>query len=523
MSASHPPFHSASSTPASVLLARNVVIDYIAIAIDLGLGIVMLPFNIAHLGQSAYGLWVLTTSVTTYFSMLDLGYGSAQVKFAAQYRALRDARALNEITSTIFFLFAGMALLVYALAVALAFNMGDVFALGPRQTGTARTVLLIISVHIALGLPFSVFGGITNGFQRFYVNTLISIGTSLLVAAATVIVLLNGYGLVELVAVTTSIRIAALLAYRANAYRAFPLLSVRWSHVRRARLREVTAFSVFLLVIEIAQKINYTADTMVIGAFMGTAAIATWTVGARLITAVRTLSQAMGRFLFPSIVEGATHENADRLQLVLIQGTRISLAMVIPMAMILALLADLVVAAWVGPRFEGSVAVVRLLAMVVAIRIGANTSYAVLKGAGHHKFAAASSVAVAVSNLILSILFVGPLGLVGVALGTAIPVAAASMLVLVPKACWRAGLPLTAFIRRAVWPALWPAIPTALLVLGVRTALPGLAAVLVGSAAGGLLYAALFLGLAVGDHDRRRYVRIVTSMLRPNFAAATVS
>ena len=38
----------------------------------------MLPFNVAHLGQSAYGLWVLVASVTVYFSMFDMGYGVAQ-------------------------------------------------------------------------------------------------------------------------------------------------------------------------------------------------------------------------------------------------------------------------------------------------------------------------------------------------------------------------------------------------------------------------------------------------------------
>jgi O-antigen/teichoic acid export membrane protein len=508
----------------STLFARNVAADYVAIAIDLAIGVVMLPFNIAHLGQSAYGLWVLTTSVTTYFSILDLGYGSAQVKFAAQYRALGDRDALNQITSTIFFLFTGIAVVAYAVALILAFNLGEIFRLGDVERDTARSVLLIISAQIALGLPFSVFGGITNGFQRFYVNTLISIATSLTVAAATVVVLLSGYGLIELVAVTTSIRVAALMAYRATAYRSFPGLSVRWGHVRRARLREVSAFSIFLLVIEVAQKINYTADTMVIGAFLGTAAIATWTVGARLIAAVRMLSQAAGRFLFPSIVDGATRDSPERLQLLLIQGTRLSLAMVVPLAMTLALLADLVVAAWVGPRFADSTIIVRLLAIVVVLRIGTSTAYAVLKGGGHHQFAAASSVLVAVTNLVLSMLFVQRLGLAGIALGTLIPVFSSCVFVLIPKACRRARLPLFTFVREAVWPALWPAVPCALVVIAIRAALPGMPALIVGAPAGGVVYASVFLGLAVGRTERQRYIRISADIFRrPRLAEAVSS
>ncbi len=53
----------------------------------MAVGLLVLPFNLAHLGKAAYGLWVLTTSITAYFSVLDLGYSGALVKFVAQYRA----------------------------------------------------------------------------------------------------------------------------------------------------------------------------------------------------------------------------------------------------------------------------------------------------------------------------------------------------------------------------------------------------------------------------------------------------
>ena len=38
---------------------------------------------------------------------------------------------------------------------------------------------------------------------------------------------------------------------------------------KRERLREVTGFSVFILIIDLANKLNYSTDTIVIGAFMG--------------------------------------------------------------------------------------------------------------------------------------------------------------------------------------------------------------------------------------------------------------
>src|SRR5262249_15364499 len=151
------------------------------------------------LGKAGYGLWVLTASITAYFSVLDLGYSGALVKFVAQYRARRDARALNEILSTMFYLFVGFGALTYATAFVLSLSLGHVFHLTPEQTHTGRIVLLVISVYVALGLPFSVFGGVINGFQRYDLNNVVGAISSLAAATVNVIVLLAGYGLVELV------------------------------------------------------------------------------------------------------------------------------------------------------------------------------------------------------------------------------------------------------------------------------------------------------------------------------------
>src|SRR5262249_35870878 len=73
-------------------IARNVATRYLSVAAEMATGLITLPFNLHHLGAEAYGLWMLTAGVTIHFSILDLGYGGAMVKFIAQYRAFKDAR-----------------------------------------------------------------------------------------------------------------------------------------------------------------------------------------------------------------------------------------------------------------------------------------------------------------------------------------------------------------------------------------------------------------------------------------------
>ena len=498
------------------LIFRNVSVNYLVTGTELLIGLFMLPFNVAHLGPSAYGLWVLAASVTVYFSMLDMGYGVAQVKFAAHYRAKGDTEALNQIASTMFCVFTAVGLVTYTVAVLIAINLESFFRLTPDQAAIGRSVLLIVSAYVALGFPFSVFGGIVNGFQRTYLNGIVAIITAVVVAIVNVAVLRAGYGLFELVAATTSVRILSYFAYALNAYRVFPALRIRLQSFRWARLREVTGFSVFILLIDLANKLNYSTDTIVIGIFLSTVAVAIWAVAQRLIEIVQRITDQLNSVLFPVVVDSSTIQHTERLQKILLQGTRLSLAMVVPLATGLALLARPVVYTWVGADFAGSVTIIQVLSIAVAIRVGNATSSMILKGSGEHRLLAVANIVMAISNLILSLLLVQWYGLVGVAVGTLIPLVTVALLVVFPAACRRVQLKRSEVIRKAVWPAIWPAVVMAGFLLITRNVFEtGWAWLSVQVASAGTIYAGLFLRFAINDSERDWYFAHIRRLINP--------
>src|SRR5205823_3776350 len=183
----------------TLAVARNVSTRYLAIAAEMAIGILVLPFNVAHLGKSAYGLWVLTTSITAYFSVLDLGYSGALVKFVAQYRAKHDTRALNEILSTTFYLFTLFGVITYVAAMIIAALLDRVLHIPSDQLYIARVVLLVTTVNVAVGTAFTVFGAVINGFQRYDINNITGTVSGILAALVNVAVLWMGYGLIPLV------------------------------------------------------------------------------------------------------------------------------------------------------------------------------------------------------------------------------------------------------------------------------------------------------------------------------------
>lgn len=489
------------------VVALNVAGRYIMLGLELTLGLLMLPFNAIHLGASDYGLWMLAASMMAYFPILDLGLGSALERAVAHYRAQRDPDAINQVTSTLIVVFASTGLIAFAIVTGIAFSLGPLFHLNPAQAHAGRVVMMIIGLQVALGLPFAVFGGIVNGFQRTYLNAAVSAVVSLTVAAVNVTVLLTGGGLVKLVAAMTATRMAGYIVYRLNAYRVFPLLRIRLALFRKARLRELTGFGMWMLLQSGSCKLNYGSDPMVIAAFLSTGSVAVWTIAQRLADAVLQLTNQLNYVLFPVVVDADTCRRNDRLVEVLVQGTRLSLATIIPVAGSLALLARPVVVGWTGTQFAAAAVLVQILVMVVLVRVGSWTANTLLLGTGKHRAVAISNFITAAINIGLSILLIRRFGLPGVAIATLIPVTARALLIVIPMACAQVGISLVQFTLAAVWPAVWPAaIVMGGLAMIRNTASTSLAHALFEGACAGLVYGILFLTMAVGRRDRTRYV-----------------
>ena len=171
---------------------------------------------------------------------------------------------------------------------------------------------------------------------------------------------------------------------------------------------------------------------------------------------------------------------------------------------------------WAGPaRNSSGGTVVQILAMVVLVRVGSWTASTVLQGGGHHRLLALTNIASAVTNLILSVTLVRTHGLLGVACATLIALSIRATAILAPMACRRVGMPVAAFVGRAVWPAIWPGCITLGLLTIIRAAGSGSLghAVLLG-AAFGLLYAVIFIEHAISRADRDRYLGKLRSIAR---------
>src|SRR5206468_10561619 len=124
-----------------------------------------------------------------------------------------------------------------------------------------------------------------------------------LVRLVNVVMLAAALHLVQLVAATTAVRILTYAGYRSNAYRVFPALSLRPSLFQWSRVRELTGFSIYVSIIDWSNKLNYSVDAIIIGAFLSTAAVTLWTVPQRLAEVLQRLTNQLNGVLLPVVVD----------------------------------------------------------------------------------------------------------------------------------------------------------------------------------------------------------------------------
>jgi O-antigen/teichoic acid export membrane protein len=348
---------------------------------------------------------------------------------------------------------------------------------------------------------------VINGFQRYDLNNVVGTACGIVTALVNFAVIWMGAGLVGLVVAITTVRLLTYWIYRANAYRVFPALRIAPGLVRRARLREVTTFSVHMAVIDWANKLNYSMDAVVIGAFLNTAAVAMWAIGQRLAELTQRLANQLNEILFPTVVEHDTAAHEERLQKIFVIGTRLSLAAAVPLAGAMMLLAEPLITSWVGETYAPSALVLQILSAVVIVRVGAATGSTLLKGCGSHRLIAATNMGAALVNVALSIALVKPLGLAGVAIGTLVPVAVVLVGIVFPAACRRVELSLGRGFKEAVWPSLWPAGVMTFYVLTTRALVPHvLVAVAAEYAVAVCLYGLTFLLFSISAPERQFYL-----------------
>jgi O-antigen/teichoic acid export membrane protein len=265
-------------------------------------------------------------------------------------------------------------------------------------------------------------------------------------------------GLVGLAWTSLAMNLLGHLLSWAAVRRLLPGLKLGRRFVNREHLARIGSYSGFAFVEALATSIAFQTDALVITAFLTTALVTPFALAAGLVDNARSLVHSATWVLSPTASEMETLGEKSQLHALMIAGAKYSVLVSWPVLFGLIVFGENLIQTWVGPAYashtplaatlvphgpQASAAqILTLLAIPTLISLPQSTSSSLLFGVSRHRGVVGLSILNAVLNLGLSLLWVRPLGVAGVALGTAVPLALVAGIATMVYACRVLELPL---------------------------------------------------------------------------------
>jgi O-antigen/teichoic acid export membrane protein len=430
-------------------ILKNAGSSWLALGMNVFVGIFLSPYIIHHLGDEAFGLWVIIFSITGYYGLFDLGIRSSIVRYVAKFSARDEHDELNRLVNTAMFSYGGIGVVAIAITLVAAHYVYAIKGIAPEFVVTARWLLLMVGMAVSLGFPLGVFGGILEGLQRFYLLNFTSISATLLRALLIVIALRHGLGLLTVALITVSL---PLLGGLVNAAAAFRHLRLRLGpqYVSLSSLRRIASYSGTTFIIIVATRLRFKTDALVIGTLVSATAVTYFTIGARLVDYASDLVSSLAQIFVPMSSQSDAKGDLDGLRKILIVGNRACAFIIFPITAIFTILGKSVIEAWVGPKYvAASYPVMLVLLFPTTLMLAQSASGRTLWGMAKHRTWAWVVLAEGTANLILSVVLVRPYGILGDAIGTAIPLTCSMVFFLPPHLCRLLGIKLRTYVYRA--------------------------------------------------------------------------
>jgi len=403
-------------------LAKNIGSNWIAFATSVLTAFFLSPFIVHHLGNTAYGVWTLVISLISLLGLLDLGMRGAITRFVSRNHAQGNHEEASRAVSAGFWLRLWIAFLIVAISAVLSALAPVILHIPPELQLAARWAMLLVGASFALTLACGVFGGVLVALNRFTYVSGLTVAQTLLRAVGVVWLLTSGRGILSLAIWEFAVAVLINFTLFALSSRTYPQLRISLKKPDPELFRQFVSYSFYVFIINCATVAIYYTDNLVVGTFVSAAAVTFYSIGGSILQYLRQTVTSVTTIFMPLASGLEARGEHSELRRLLVQGTRFTLFISMPIALTLYFRGHTFIGLWMGPQYapvSGQIVQILLLAQVFSI---ANfTSGNIAYGMAKHRPFAIAVLAESIANLALSILLVLRIGMTGVAWGTVIP------------------------------------------------------------------------------------------------------
>ncbi len=494
----------------------GVLLSYGQTVLSTIISLTYTPVMLRLLGRSEYGLYTLVSGFISNLSLMSFGLGSAYVRYYARAEAQDGEDGVARVNGMFLAIFAVIGFLSLLVGGALVANVHNIFSakLTPQEVETARTLMALLVVNIAVSFPASVFFSYITAKEKFLFQRLVSMIRTVLNPIVMLPLLLMGFGSVALVIVTLVLTAFTDIVSIIYCHKKLHM-RITFGRFEPGMLREMADFSFFIFLNEIINQINWTVDTTLLGIISGTAATALYGVGSQINQYYIALSTSISGVFVPQINRiVARGEGDEQLTKLFTRVGRIQFMLLMLVLTGFIFVGSPFIIAWGGAEYAQAFPIALMLIIPVTVPLIQNLGIEIQRAKNMHQFRSKVYFCMALGNVIVSI----PLGMkyggLGCAMGTAISMLLGNGLIMNWYYHTHIGLDMKYFWKQIlkIVPAFIPPILLAVLALHLHT-FTGYSGVILFALPYAAVYAVSVYLLAM-DESEKGLVRSIGRKLR---------
>lgn len=402
-------------------LKIGAILSYIILGLELIVGLVYTPMLTKLLGQAEYGLYSLVSSVISYLTVLDMGFGSSIVVYTSRYRAKNQKDEEKKLHGMFFIIYLIIGLITGILGYVLYLNVNSIFgnSMTVQEIEKAKILMLILTGNLIITFPMSIFSSIITAYEKFLFAKSLNIIRIIISPVISISLLFMGYKSIALVMAATILNIITLVI---NMIYCIKKLEIKldFTKFNFILLAEIFSFSFFIFLNTIIDKINWSVDQFILGAVSGTVSVAIYNIASQLNTIYLSFSTAISGVLLPKITQMEERKATDKDFTNLF--IKIGRLQYIIMALIITgfvLFGKEFMTLWQGKEYIQSYYIACILMIPVTIPLIQNAGISILQAKNKHKFRTIVFLIIAIINVCVSIPLAKQYEGVGTAIGTA--------------------------------------------------------------------------------------------------------
>lgn len=493
-------------------LKAGVVLNYVVIFLNTVVGLLYTPYMLRMMGQSEYGLYSLVASVIAYLTVLDLGFGNAIVRYTAKFRAEKKTEEQYEMFGMFFLLYLVIGIIAFGIGLGLYFNVGALFGdtMTAVELGRARIMMLLLVANLAFTFPMSIWGSIIQAYEDFVFQKSLNVIRIILNTVVMICLLHFGYKAVAMVVVQTIFNVLTLVLNFIYCRRKLNIhIYFRFRHFHWGFLKEVAIYSFWIFLNAIMDRVYWSTGQFVLGAMVGTAAVAVFAIAIQLEGMYMQFSTAISSVFLPKVTAMvATNRSRKEISDLFIRTGRIQYIVLAYILSGFIIFGRQFIELWAGAGYSDAYMISLLFFIPLTVPLIQNLGITILQARNEMKFRSVLYIIIALVSLAMQIVLTRYFGGIGCAMGVSGALVVGQILIMNVYYRRRQDLDIKTFWKEISKMSIIPIvlIISSMLVIRHFFALDSWGKLILGIAAFSLVYIPLFFRFSMTDDERNLFI-----------------